>query len=292
MTIFHTPSIFKFRFRIALLALALVAAIARGETSVLYDKPSQYGHIVVTQEAEGLRTLRFERGGARQSVVKPDDPGHIELSYARAALIGLALQEDPRRVLVVGLGGGTLPRFLHAYYPAASIDAVDIDPDVVQVAKDYFGFREDARLRAHVADGRRFIEQVRTPYDLIFLDAYGASSVPAHMTTEEFLRTVRRALSSTGVLVGNLWSGDHNNLYAAMARTYEQVFETVKILPAGGNRIVLALPRQDALEHETLVRRARRVSASKRFQFDLGVMVAEQSEREREAIRKARVLRD
>lgn len=292
MTIFRTPSISQSCVRIALLAFVLVAAVARGETIVLYDKPSPYGHIVVTQEAEGLRTLRFERGGARQSVVKPDDPRHVELSYARAALIGLALQEDPRRVLVIGLGGGTLPRFLHAHYPAASIDAVDIDPDVVQVAKDYFGFREDARLRAHVADGRRFIEQVRTPYDLIFLDAYGASSVPAHMATEEFLRTVRRALNPTGVLVGNLWSGDHNRLYAPMARTYEQVFETVKIVPAGGNRIVLALPRQDALDTDALVRRARRVSESKRFQFDLGAMVAEQSEREREAIRRARVLRD
>ena len=277
--------------RVLFLAVLLAATAARGE-GVLYDKASAYSHIVVTEEASGTRTLRFERGGARQSVAKPDDPGYVELSYARAALIGLALCDDPRRVLVVGLGGATLPRFIRKYYPDAMIDAVDIDPDVVQVAKQFFGFREDARMRAHVADGRRFIEQVQTPYDVIVLDAYGASSVPAHMTTEEFLRAVRKALRPDGVVVGNLWSGQHNSLYAAMAHTYEAVFDTVKIVPSGGNRIVLALPRKDDIDTQALARLATRLSTDKRFQFDLGAAVVQEPSDERSAIRSARVLHD
>lgn len=272
--------------------IALAAMAAQGEQGVLYDKPSRYSNIVVTQESDGTRTLRFERGGARQSVVKVDDPGYVALPYVRAALVALALVQEPRRILVVGLGGGTLPRFLHHYYPAATIDAVDIDPDVVQVAREYFGLREDERLRAHVADGRQFIEQVRAPYDLVFLDAYGASSVPAHMTTEEFVRAARRAIRADGVVVSNLWSGEHNPLYNAMARTYLKVFDTVKIIPAGGNRIVLALPRKEGIDTRSLASRASRVSAAKNFPFDLGAAVIDQPAHERDPIRAARVLHD
>jgi spermidine synthase len=279
---------------LALLAVFLGAGLVRAETIVLYDKPSSYSHIVVTQESDGLRTLRFERGGARQSVVKPDDPGYLALPYARVALIGLALCEAPERMLVVGLGGGSLPRFLRKHYPAATIDVVDIDPDVVHVSKEYFGFREDERMRAHVADGRAYIEQTRTPYDVIFLDAFGATSVPAHMTTVEFLGAVRRALRPDGVVVGNLWSGEHNRLYDAMARTYEAVFDTVKIVPVTGtgNRIVLALPRKEAVDTRALASRATGVSASRKFDFDLGAAAAEEAAHERESIRTARVLRD
>jgi spermidine synthase len=278
--------------RLLLLAVLLVSTQACGEPGVLYDKPSAYSHVVVTEEANGTRTLRFERGGARQSVAKPDDPGYVELTYARAALVGLALTKDPRRVLVVGLGGATIPRFVHKYYPDATIDAVDIDPDVVQVAKLFFGFREDSRMHAHVADGRRFIEQAQTPYDLIFLDAYGASSVPAHLTSEEFLRAVRKALRPDGVVVGNLWSGEHNTLYASMVRTYEVVFETVKIVPAAGNRIVLALPRKENIDTQALARSATRLSTAKGFEFDLGAAVGEEPAYERKAISSARTLHD
>ena len=74
-----------------------------------------------------------------------------------------------------------MPMFLRAYYPNATIHAVDIDPDVVHVAKEYFGFREDERLKAHVGDGRAFVENAREPYDIIFLDAFGTRNVPPHL---------------------------------------------------------------------------------------------------------------
>lgn len=277
-----------------LLAGLLVATMACGEPVVLYEKPSRYSHIIVTQEDDGLRTLRFEPGGARQSVVKPDDPGYLALPYLRVALIGLALCAEPRRMLVVGLGGGSLPRFLRKYYPNAVIDAVDIDPDVVHVSRQYFGFREDNRLHAHVADGRGYIEQVRVPYDIIFLDAFGTSNVPAHMTTQEFLGVVRRALRPDGVVVGNIWNSAYNTLYDAMVRTYQEVFDTVTVLPVrgSGNRIVLALPRKEDLNTRDLAQRATRLSADRQFHFDLGEGAAEQPAQERDAIRGGRVLRD
>src|SRR5262245_11633019 len=211
----------RFRVCVGILALLAPALVSCAADRVIYEKASAYNTIIVTEDARGLRTLLFERHGTRQSVVKPGDPDHLELAYARTALAGLALCGEPRRMLVVGLGGATLPTFLRKYYPGATIDIVEIDPEVVDVARKFFGFREDERMRAHVADGRRFIESARDPYDVIFLDAFGPRSVPAHLTTREFLESVRRALVTSGVVVGNIWGPASNPLYHPMLRTYQ-----------------------------------------------------------------------
>jgi spermidine synthase len=256
-----------------LAALFAAAALARGQAyeTILYEKPSAYSTIVVSEDRDGLRILRFEKGGARQSVVKLGDPDYLALNYTPVAFLGLALVEDPRRLMVVGLGGGTMPMFLRNRYPNAAIDAVDIDPDVVHVAREYFGFREDPQMRAHVADGREFVEQTKQPYDAIFLDAFGSRNVPRHLTTVEFLRGVRRALSPGGVVVGNIWSRDLNPLYDAMVRTYQEVFDDLYIIDVAGtgNRILLALPKKRSLRREDLVELARNVTRERNFPFDL-----------------------
>jgi spermidine synthase len=266
------PNQLSFARTLALAALLAFVGLAQAAEKILYEKPSAYSTIIVSEDRDGLRILRFERGGARQSVVKPGDPDHLALIYTPVAFLGLALADDPQRFLVVGLGGGTMPMFLRNRYPHATIDSVEIDPDVVHVAKAYFGFREDERMRAHVADGRKFIEQARQRYDVIFLDAFGSRSVPQHLTTVEFLRAVRRALEPTGVVVGNVWSRDLNPLYDAMVRTYQEVFEDVYVIEVAGtgNRILLALPRKRSLTRDDLAALARKVAVERNFPFDLG----------------------
>jgi spermidine synthase len=242
-----------------------------------------------------MRTLLFERGGGRQSVVKPGDPDHLELPYARVALAGLALCEEPRRILVVGLGGGSLPMFLRKHYPVAAIDVAEIDPDVVDVAKNYFGFREDERMHARTGDGRQFIENARqADYDIIFLDAFGDRDVPKHLTTLEFLKAVRRALKPSGGVVSNVWRPASNPLYDSMARTYQEAFDELFILDVPGdvNNIFLSLPRRQTLGQRDLAGLARKISTAKRFRFDLGDLVEYGFQHAREKSPQARVLRD
>lgn len=274
----------------AFLALSLAACAQ----TVIYEKASAYNNIIVTEDRDGLRTLLFERFGGRQSVVKPGDPDHLELAYARVALTGLALCEGPQRILVIGLGGGSLPMFLRKHYPAAAIDAVDIDPGVVDVAKQFFGFREDERMRAHVGDGRQFIENVGQGYDIIFLDAFGARDVPKHLTTQEFLRAVRRALVTSGVVVSNVWRPSANPLYDAMVRTHQEAFDELFILDVPGdvNNILLALPRKQPMNKSELAHLARRISTAKQFRFDLGEQVEYGFRYATERSWPGRVLRD
>jgi spermidine synthase len=259
-------------------ALVVFAAHAQVNERVLYEKRSAYNDIIVSEDASGYRVLRFERGGARQSVGKPGEPEYLGFAYTKVAFVGLALAPEPSRILVVGIGGGTMPMFLHTYYPNATIDAVDIDPDVVRVAKEYFGFREDDRLKAHVGDGRAFIEQTREPYDLIFLDAFGARNVPPHLTTVEFMRAVRRAVKPTGVVVGNIWGKPSNPIYDSMVRTYQEVFDDLYMLDVPGttNKILLALPRKQTLDRVSLAQLAHAKGESKGFRFDMGEIDADQ----------------
>ncbi|MFH1268471.1 MAG: fused MFS/spermidine synthase [Planctomycetota bacterium] len=281
-------------FPLAIVVVLALCVVVPADQKVLYDKESPYNTIVVTEDDEGLRTLWFERGGARQSVVRVGDPDHLELPYARAMSVGVAFAEEPKRVLIVGLGGGTIPGFLHKHYPETTIDVVDIDPDVVIVAKRFFGFREDATMRAHVGDGRRFIEECRTPYDIIFLDAFGSENIPYHLATREFLQAVRRALAPGGIAVGNIWSRGSNPLYDSMVRTYQEVFDDLYIFDVrgAGNKILVALPRRQLVERDDLARRASRISDEKRFRFDLGDPVTYGYQHASEKNSRGRVLAD
>jgi spermidine synthase len=283
------------RLRLYAAAFAALAALGCAAQTVIHERASPYNTIIVTEDHKGLRTLLFERGGGRQSVVKPGDPDHLELPYARVALVGLALCEEPRRILVVGLGGGTLPMFLRAHYPAATIDVAEIDPGVVDVAKKFFGFVEDEHLRAHVGDGRQFIEKASPgDYDIIFLDAFGAREVPKHLTTREFLQAVRQALRPSGVVVSNVWRPASNPLYDSMARTYQEAFEDLFILDVPGdvNNIFLALPRRQRLGQNEVALLARKISTAKRFRFDLGELVEYGFLHAREKNPRSSVLRD
>jgi spermidine synthase len=152
------------------------------------------------------------------------------------------------------------------------IDAVDIDPEVVDVAKKIFGFREDATMRAYVEDGRQFIENCKTPYDIIFLDAYGGEDIPYHMATKEFLQAVRRATTPNGVVASNiLWAAD-NRLHDDMVRTYQEVFDSVYTVATKHepNEIVLAMPANTPLVRTSLARRATQFSKDRKFGFDIG----------------------
>src|SRR5688572_10211335 len=97
--------------RIALLAwgLMVLASAAIAAEKIILEQKSPYNTIVVSEDDEGLRILRFERFGARQSVVKPGDPDHIELPYARVMIpMPFLFVEQPKSALIIGLGGGTI----------------------------------------------------------------------------------------------------------------------------------------------------------------------------------------
>jgi len=243
-----------------------------GKEGLLYEGHTFSGLTRITQDQEGIRVLRFGKEGPRQSVVKIGDLDYLGLPYAKSAMIGLAFTDAVDRILVVGLGGGTIPMFLRKHYPSAQIDVVEIDPQIISLATHYFNFAQDSLLHAYAQDGRAFIEGVQKPYDLIFLDAFSATGIPAHLATKEFLLALKKSLKRSGVIIANKWSTPKvNPLYKSMLRTYQEVFHEVYTLrvPEAGNKVVIALPRLTGLTLNQITARAQQMSTQHQLPFDL-----------------------
>jgi spermidine synthase len=216
-------------------------AVLSARPHVVFEGESSFGRVSVQERSDGLRALYTGDSSARQSALYPGRPGHLELAYTRVAMMGLAFAPPEGRLLFVGLGGGSMPMYARHVMPDIWIDAVEIDPLIVDVARQYFGFREDARMTARAADGRAFIEAAApASYDVVFLDAFSADGIPFALTTTEFLTAVRSSLAAGGVVVSNVWSS--NTLYESMLATYVAAFEEVQLIGVGGRsqKIVVA----------------------------------------------------
>ncbi len=139
--------------------------------------------------------------------------------------LALGYNTNISRVLFIGGGGFSGPKQFMEDYPWISVDVVEIDPVVVDVAHKYFLVPEtDPRLSIFVMDGRQFLEEAEV-YDLIVLDAYSFTYVPFHLMTDEFMRLVDSHLSSEGVLVANVIGslvGDTSELLWSMVITVRQ----------------------------------------------------------------------
>jgi len=163
-----------------------------------------YDSIFVVDEGD-LRSLRFgSASGDNQSVIRLGHPEQLPMPYLRAAAVGLAVPARVRRVLMIGLGGGAFANFAQAHIPDVDIDAVEIDPVVAKIAQEYFAVSVGDKLKLHVMDAARFVQQPRQPYDYILLDAYDADDIPDALVTRTFFRGVRANLASGGVVAVNL----------------------------------------------------------------------------------------
>ena len=175
------------------LVLLFAACAAPAQQKLVHEERSLYREVLV-YEGDGERCMCFTRQCriGRQSCINLNDPKHFALNYTRLALGGMLFtgEKKPQRVLIVGLGGGTIPSALREILPDAQIDVAEIDPAVTRVAKEYFGFRTDPKLEVFEMDGRVYVKRsIREgkKYDAILLDAFDQEYIPEHLLTEEFL---------------------------------------------------------------------------------------------------------
>ena len=209
-----------------ILVLALLAYGA--EEELLFVKKSEFAGKVLVVQSDGFRIMRFRDEGqdSEQSRCEVKRPNHLVHEYTRLQLLGLAfLQQPPRKILVIGLGGGSLSKALHALYPRALVDSVEIDPVVVQAARKFFFYREGPGVRTFVEDAAVYVKRANEKYDIIFLDAFDGLDVPLPLRTEGFYKSLERILAPGGVVVANLhrncdtYANDRNTLAAVFGRT-------------------------------------------------------------------------
>ena len=194
---------------------------------ILTRTRSSFNDIFVI-ERENLREMWFQGHGRfyLQTRIDLDRPGDLTLIYTRLLLAPLMWNPNPSRILMIGLGGGVLPRFLNAVYPDIEIDVVEVDARVTELARRYFDFQESPGLRVFEDDGRAFVKQCGQKYDMVFLDAFKGGSVPYHLKTIEFYREIAQSLKEEGILVTNLY-GKSNALKPRDRKTLEAIFQRV-----------------------------------------------------------------
>lgn len=238
----------------ALIVLPVAGAILLRTTPSARVKPSpDIGLLAVEHSAYAeLRVVDY-RGqrymlidGGTHTIVDAAS-GESLFPYVDVLDIAKLFFEKPGRMLVVGLGGGSVVnRFVKDGW---QVDAVEIDPVVTRLAFKYFGLkREDASV--HHMDGRRFLSTTDDTFDIVIMDAFGSSSIPFHLVTRESFALIRSRLARDGLLAMNVeataW---HDVLVHSLAATMMEIFEYVTVLPMAeppntlGNLVLLASDR-------------------------------------------------
>lgn len=159
---------------------------------------------------KGWRTqeLRFAEGTA-QSRMSRWAPDRLVVDYTRTMLGALALVPAPRRIAMVGLGGGSQAKFLHRHLPSAAIDAIEINPAVIALRRQFRIPDDDARFRVLQADAAEWLKTQPAGCDLLLVDGYDTSGIPAALSTQRFFNDCRAGLRAGGVAAFNLYDTEH-----------------------------------------------------------------------------------
>jgi spermidine synthase len=202
-------------------------------------------------DTHGVRSLHFGTA-PKQSALSIQHPNRLELAYVRAMLSALLFIEDPVKVLLIGLGGGTMARFLLGQFPGCRVDAVERRAGVVEIAHAYFGLPRTARLDVHVGEANQRVASLASQragfYDMILIDAYDHLGMDSSVNALDFLDDCVVLLHPKGVLGMNLWGSHPVSLKQSLVllRTCFAGTALRLAVPNRGNVIGLGLGKQTA----------------------------------------------
>jgi spermidine synthase len=191
------------------------------------------------RDAQGV-TMFFELSSI-QSRMRLDDPDALALDYTRAMVGALLLRAPPQEVLLIGLGGGSLVKYLHHHEPAAVLTVVEINPQVIALREVFQVPPDSARLHVRCEDGAVHVVATDQRYDWILVDGFDYDGQPEALCTADFYARCRARLASGGVLIVNLQADDdlEHRLLARLRGCFDGQALSLRT-DDGGNRVVFA----------------------------------------------------
>jgi spermidine synthase len=199
---------------------------------------------VDVSERDGVRYLHL--GGVTvQSAMRVNAPNELELAYTRAMMGFLLFHPEPRNVLMIGLGGGSVTKFVYHRLPAVKTRVVEISPQVLAAARSHFCVPEsDQRLQIDIGDGVEYVRNHSASCDVLMVDGYDDRSLVEALASQSFYDDCAAALTPDGMLVVNLWGSD--KLFDVYFRRIEASFDGLVLsMPTGrmSNIIVFGFKR-------------------------------------------------
>jgi spermidine synthase len=257
----------------SLVLLAFGLPILAAEHGLLEKRESLYNNIFIFGDADNVSmTFGQNKRYYTESSMKLSDPGALSVEYTRYMTLGLVYPPKIERIAEIGLGGGRTVSYLSAALPDTGILAIELDKDVVELAKKYFRFQESARLRAVISDGRAFLLKDSETWDIILIDAYRGPFVPFHLLTKEFYTLVKSRLNPGGVVVQNIEPS--TMLFDSASATLKSVFPSVDLYDGGGNVVAVGYEGPQLPQAELLARAAK-VQERYKLRYDLTKLAAE-----------------
>jgi len=213
------------------------------EGLLIYQEYDEQGVIEIV-ETDGVRALHFGTS-PRQSSMRIDAPNELHSAYARAMMAWLLFKEQPNDVLMVGLGGGLLTKYLLYHFPDCQINTIEFRQAMVKVARRFFTLPLDPRLKIKIGDGALYIKQqslqVPGQHDLIMIDAFDEVGMAETMQGMSLFAGCKELLTSDGLLVINLW-GTNKDLFRQIAWEMGTIFNwRVLFLPVRGRGNVIGI---------------------------------------------------
>ena len=233
---------------------------------------SQYNDLFIAKRGPMMTlSTRFKVNYNIHSMVNLTDPDDMPAPYTQLLTAGLLYPPSTKRILMIGLGAGSVSTYLLRAMPDVQIDVIELDPGVISVARQYFGVRETDRLHIIESDGRVYLARHKELYDLILLDAFRELGVPFHLLTKEFYTLVKEHLAPGGAVASNVAGG--TRLYSSTLVTFRAVFPTVDVYPdfedADEAQVVTVAASTPEPSAEVLMERARVLQEDHHFRYPL-----------------------
>lgn len=205
---------------------------------LLFETDTAYDHYQVWDmiyDGRSARVIYSGSGQAAQSGIPLDGKPDMLFDYNQR-FYELVAGLLPKRLLIIGGGMFTLPTVLLEKIPSVTIDVVEIDKGLTEIAENYFNLRPNERLQIFYENGLEYLQNHDTTYDLILVDAFFNLTIPESLITPVAVKLYAKHLTKNGILVHNVVSsylGNSSSLIFNLAKKYEKVFSGVAIYPAG-----------------------------------------------------------
>jgi spermidine synthase len=245
------------------------ADILKRKDGRLAHVESEYNDIYITKRRSQLiMTFQLKGWDYTESVANLADPDDLPLHYSQVmTAASLLYPAELKRILMIGLGGGSISTYYGRAMPDVHIDTVELDQRVIDVAKQFFALRETPRVRYIAADGRVFLNRSKERYDLILLDAYRGGYVPFHLLTREFYTLVKNRLTPGGAVAFNVHDG--TKLYHSTVKTLSEVFPTLDLYPSGMGEVIATVSADPKFDRSVLATRAAALQQRYNFRYAL-----------------------
>lgn len=192
-------------------------------------------------ERKGILALNFDSLSV-QSEMFIDSPDELVISYTRAMMSFLLLDTTPKRIAMIGLGGGSLAKYCYRYLPQTEIKVVEISPDVIALRNEFAIPADDARFQVLLGDGVLWVADTEWHPDVLILDGFDTGGLPEALGSQRFYDDCFAAIADNGILAANLWGGyPHYDEY--LARIHNSFAGRVVVVDSEDslNKIVLAV---------------------------------------------------